>query len=251
MRPPRVPERVRDDPEPFNLADLVLDPDTKPAQPGVVFFFLVRQLAAFGLLVWIIDLPVFLVVSLIRAVAIHPRAPGRFRPGAAQREIVAAAGLRRRNAGDPALPRDDIFVFQRMTLLFSGIVLFLDGIFTGTMDGLLGAVDNQRLRFFPRDAGFALHTEQGLRQLLDTLDRPANRAFVHVVEEADELLGDVTPVIDEHNQQVILQLAGFPGAAGFHLASLRLVPRCRQLGQHPVERGHIDAGQAREAGAST
>ena len=93
MRPARVPERVRYDPKSFNLPDLVLDPDTEPAQPLVILLFLFRQFAPFGLLVWIIDGLVFLVVPLIRAVAIRPRALGQFRTRAADGEIMTAAGL--------------------------------------------------------------------------------------------------------------------------------------------------------------
>ena len=77
MRPPRVPERVRYDPKSFDLPDLMLDPDPKPAQPLVVFLFLFRQFATLGLLVRIIDGFVFLVVALLRAVAICPRASGQ------------------------------------------------------------------------------------------------------------------------------------------------------------------------------
>jgi hypothetical protein len=36
MRPAWVPERARYDPKSFDLTDLVLDPDTKPAQPLVI-----------------------------------------------------------------------------------------------------------------------------------------------------------------------------------------------------------------------
>ena len=250
MRPAWVPERARYDPKSFDLTDLVLDPDTKPAQPLVILLFLFRQFAAFGLLIRIIDGLVFRVVALIRAVAIRPRALGQPGTRAADGEVMAAAGLRWRNAGDPAFPRHDILGFQRVALFLAGVMPLLSRIIAGPVDGLLRAVDDQSLSLFPADPGFALHPEQWLRQLFDTLDRPANRAFVHVVEKADELLGDVTPVVDQHDQQVIFQPAGLPGAAGFRFAGLDFVPRAAQLDHHLVEGGRADAGQALKAGAS-
>ena len=51
MRPAWVPERVRYDSKSFDLTDLVLDPDTKPAQPLIILLFHFGQFAAFGLLV--------------------------------------------------------------------------------------------------------------------------------------------------------------------------------------------------------
>ena len=91
MRPPRIPERVRYNPKSFDLPDLMLDPDTKPAQPRVVFLFLFRELAIPGLLVRIVDRLVFVVVALIRAVSIGPRAPGQRRTRAADGEIGRAS----------------------------------------------------------------------------------------------------------------------------------------------------------------
>ena len=80
MRPSRVPEWVRYDPKSFDLPDLMLDPDTKPAQPLVVFLFVLAQFAAFGLLVGIIDGFVVLVVALTGAVAGCPALVGNFGP---------------------------------------------------------------------------------------------------------------------------------------------------------------------------
>ena len=157
MRPPRVPERVRYGPKSFDLTDLVLDPDTKPAQPLIILLFLFRQFAAFGLLVRIIDGLVFRVVALIRAVAIRPRALGQLRTRAANGEVMAAAGLRWRNAGDPAVPRHDILGFQRVALFLAGVMPLLNRIIAGPVDGLLRAVDDQSLGLFPADPGFALH----------------------------------------------------------------------------------------------
>ena len=62
------------------------------------------------------------------------------------------------------------------------------------MDRLLCAIDDQRLGLFPRDPGVAPDTEQRFRQRLDPLDRPADRAFVDTVDEAEELLRDVAAV---------------------------------------------------------
>ena len=80
MRPARVPERIGYDPKPFDLPDLMPGPDTKPAQPPVIFLLLVRQLAALGFLVRIIRRLMFLIVALIRTVAISTRALGSFGP---------------------------------------------------------------------------------------------------------------------------------------------------------------------------
>ena len=126
MRPAGVPERVRYDPKSFNLPDLMFDPDTKPAQPLVVFLFLFHQLAAFRLLIRIIDGFAFLVVALIRAVAIRPCALGQPRTRAANGEVMAAAGVGWRNAGDPAILRHDILALQRVALLLAGVMPLLN-----------------------------------------------------------------------------------------------------------------------------
>ena len=137
-----------------------------------------------------------------------------------------------------------------MALLLAGIVRLLDVLVAGTLDRLLRAIDDQRLGFLPADARLAFHAEQRFRELLDALDCPADRAFVNIVEKTNEFLGDVAPVVDQHDQQVILQPAGLPRTAGFGLAGLDPGPRAAELAQHPVERGDTDPGQALETGAA-
>ena len=73
--------------------------------------------------------------------------------------------------------------------------------------------------FAQRDTRLPLRAAQRLRQLFDTLDRPASRTFVHVVEEPDEFLGDVTLVADQYDQTMTIQSAGFQGAGGFGIAA--------------------------------
>jgi len=109
-------------------------------------------------------------------------------------------------------------------LLLSRVVLALAGVVTEALDWLFGAVKHDRLGILPAQPLFALHAEQRFRQALDPVDRAAGRASVYAVEEVDELLRDVAAVVDKHDEQVILQLAGFPRAAGLPFADLCLLP---------------------------
>ena len=160
---------------------------------------------------------------------------------------MVTAGVGRRGADDAALPRDDVFGLHRMALLLPGVMVSLFRIRAGTLDRLLGAIDDQGLGFLTADFGLSLNTDQRPREPFDPLDRAADRALVDVVKEAQELLGDVTTIIDQHDQKVIVQTANVPGAAGFGLAELSLLPGARELFQHAVERGDADPGQADEA----
>lgn len=130
-------------------------------------------------------------------------------------------------------------------------MLALAGVVTGTLDWLFGAVEHDRLGILPAQPLFALHAEQRFRQALDPFDRAAGRAFVQAAEEVDELLRDVAAVVDQHDEQVILQLAGFPGPAGLPFAGLCLLPWATQSPHHRVEHGHTDAGQTTESGAAS
>jgi hypothetical protein len=85
---------------------------------------------------------------------------------------------------------------------------------------------------------------------LDPSDRPADHAAIHLPEEADELLGHIAAVIQQHDQQVVLQAADLPRAAGLGLAPLGGLPRRAKLRHHPVESRHAHAGQAAKTGAA-
>ena len=110
--------------------------------------------------------------------------------------------------------------------------------------------DVQRLGFTPADLRLAAEGEEGLHLRLDAPDRAADRAAIDPVEEAEELLRDVAAVVEQQDQQVILQAADLPGAAGLRLAAFGRVPRAAQPRQHLIEGGDADAGEAVEAGTA-
>src|SRR5215203_5406807 len=118
------------------------------------------------------------------------------------------------------------------------------------LDRLLGAVDQQRFGFLPADPRLAAEGEEGLHLRLDALDRAADHAAIDAVEEAEELLRDVAAVVEQQDQQVVLQAADPPGAAGLRLAACGRVPRAAQPRQHLIEGGDADAGEAVEAGTA-
>ena len=155
-----------------------------------------------------------------------------------------AAGIRGRSAGDPAIPYHDIFGFRSMALLLPGITLSLFRARSRTLDRLFGAIDHQHLGFLFGDLGLSFNTDQRPRQFFGSSDRPAYRAFVEVVKEAQELLGDITTIIYQPDQQVIFQTAAVPGAARFGLLALSLFPGGLELFQQLVECADADAGQA-------
>src|SRR6266404_2401693 len=130
---------------------------------------------------------------------------------------MVAAGVRRRGADDATLPGDDVFGLHRMALLLPGVMLSLFRVRAGTLDRLLGAIDDQGFGFLPADFGLSLNTDQRPGELFDPLDRAADRALVDVVKEAQELLGDIATIIDQHDQEVIFQTANVPGTAGLAL----------------------------------
>src|SRR5258707_6429589 len=97
---------------------------------------------------------------------------------------MMATGMRGRGPDDATLPGDDIFGLHRVPLLFPGVMLLLFRVRAGTLDRLLGAIDDQGLGFLPGDFRLSLNADQRPGELFDPLDRPADRAPVHVVEEA-------------------------------------------------------------------
>ena len=81
--------------KPLGPADPVLHPDTKATEAAVVILFLIGQFPLLRLLVGEVDIRMLLVVALIRAVAIDTGPLWQRRPGAADRQIVLAAGMGR------------------------------------------------------------------------------------------------------------------------------------------------------------
>src|ERR687884_2030312 len=137
-----------------------------------------------------------------------------------------------------------------MALLLARVVRPLGGLVLRPLDRLLGAVDQQRLGFTPADLRLAAEGEEGLHPRLDAPDRAADHAAVDPAEEAEELLRDVAAVVEQQDQQVALQAADPPGAAGLRLAAFGRLPRAAQPRQHLVDGGDADAGEAGENGTA-
>ena len=83
--------------------------------------------------------------------------------------------------------------------------------------------------------------------VLRPLDRAADRAAVHPVEKSQELLRDVTAIVE---QQVVFEAADLARAAGLRLTAFGRVPRAAQSRQHLIEGRDADAGEAVETGAA-
>src|SRR5882757_2744606 len=249
MRPERVAKPLSGDPEPFRSPDPVFNPDAESTQATIILLLLISEFPVLWLLVRKFQIPMFLVVALVRTVRVEPCLVRQPRSITTDRQIMVAAEVRRRGADDAALPGDDVFGLHRMALLLPGVMLSLFRVRAGTLDGLLGAIDDQGLGFLPADFGLSLNTDQRPGELFDPLDRPADRALVDVVKEAEELLGDIATIIDQHDQEVIFQTANVPGTTGFGLAELSLVPRVHESLQQVVECGDADPGQTDEARA--
>ena len=94
-----------------------------------------------------------------------------------------AAGMRGGHAGDTPLGGDDVLGLQGVALLLARVVRFLGRIVPGSLDRLLGAVDDQRLGLLPADLRLAPHCERRLHMCLDPLDRSADHAAIDLVEE--------------------------------------------------------------------
>src|SRR5580698_1382880 len=253
MRPEWVAEPLGGDPEPFRSSDPVLNPDAESAQATIILLLLIGEFPVLWLPIWEFQVPVLLVVALVRTVRIEPRLFRQLRSIATDRQVMVTAGMGRRGADDATLPGDDVFGLHRMALLLSGVILSLFRIRARALDRLFGAIHDQGLGFLPADVGLTLNPDQWPGELFDPLDRPTDRALVDVVEVAQELLGDVATIIDQNNHKVVFQTADIPGAAGFGLAELNLFPGAGELLQHAVERGDTNTGQADEtrAGAQT
>ena len=209
----------------------------------------IGQQAPLGFLAGEVDGGTLLVLPLIRAVSVNPRLPGHGRSLAAHRQIMPASRMRGRDTGDPAPFRDHILSFQRMALLLARIVLLLDGAVPGAVDRLLRAINDQRLRLLSAQARLAFDAQGGFRDRLQPLDGTADHTAIDTVKEADELLGDVTAIVDQQDQQVILQEAGLEGPAGFELAALHPPPRRLQTLQHLAGHRDLNAGQTAKARA--
>jgi glyoxylase-like metal-dependent hydrolase (beta-lactamase superfamily II) len=207
----RVTEALGHDAEPLGPADAVLDGDAEAAQAAVVVLLVGAQIASSALLVGKLHRRVLPLVALVGAVGVEACRARQLRPFAADGEVVAAARMRVRDAGDAPLGGDDVFGLQRVALALARVVRPLRRILARALDRLLGAVHDQRLSLAPRDLRVAPDAEQRPSMRLDAPDRPADHAAIHLPEEADELLGDVAAVIQQHDQQVFLQAAGLSG----------------------------------------
>jgi hypothetical protein len=92
--PSWIAEPIRDDPESFDLANCVLDTDTKSAEALVVLLLRRCQHAAYRLLIRMVNVRMLLVVPLIHAVSIGSSVIRQLRSLAPDRQIVMAAGMR-------------------------------------------------------------------------------------------------------------------------------------------------------------
>ena len=131
-----------------------------------------------------------------------------------------------------------------MALLLARVVRLLRGVVLRPLDRLLGAVDDQRLGLAPADLRLAAERENGRNLGLGALDRAADRAAVHPVEKSQELLRDVTAIVEQQDQQVVFEAADLARAAGLLLAPDSRLPRAAQSRQHLIEGRDADAGEA-------
>ena len=104
----RIAEALARDAEPLGSADAMLDAHPESAERPVVLLLLAGQFATFWLFVGELEIGVLPVVALIGAVDIAARLLRQGRAGAADRQIMAAAGMGRRDTRDPALGGDDV-----------------------------------------------------------------------------------------------------------------------------------------------
>ena len=251
VRAPRVAEAIGHDAEPLGPADPMLDGDAEAAEAAVVLLLVGAQFAAFRLALWDVQVGVVLVVARIGAVGIAACLLRQARSLATDGQVVTAAGMGWRYAGDAPGGGDDILGLQRVALLLARAMALLGGMLAGPLDQLFGAVDDQRFGLPRTDLRVALDRECWLHMLLDPLDGAANHAAIHLAEEANELLGHVAAVIQQHDQQVVFQATDFPRPAGLRLAALLGFPPSAQMLHHLLECRDADTGQAAEALAAT
>lgn len=117
----RVAEAVRRDSEPLGAADAVLDPDMESAQASVAILLFLGQLSPFRFLPGHLQIRVLTVVALVGAVGVEARASGQPRPLAANRQVVAAAGVKGQHAGDVPGGGDDALGFDGVASLLARI----------------------------------------------------------------------------------------------------------------------------------
>jgi hypothetical protein len=80
---------------------------------------------------------------------------------------MVTAGVGGRGADDATLPGDDVFGLHRMAFLLPRVILSLFRVRAGTLDRLLGAIDDQGFGFPPADFGLSLNTDQRPREFFD------------------------------------------------------------------------------------
>jgi hypothetical protein len=73
MRLERVAEALRCDLEPFRSSDPVFNPDAESTQATVILLLLVSEFPILRFLVWKFQVPMLLVVALVRTVRVQPR----------------------------------------------------------------------------------------------------------------------------------------------------------------------------------
>jgi hypothetical protein len=76
MRPERVAKPFSRDLKPFRSSDPMLNPDTESAQSTIILLLLISEFSILWLLVWKFQVPVLLVVPLVRTVRVEPGLPG-------------------------------------------------------------------------------------------------------------------------------------------------------------------------------
>ena len=119
MRPKWVAKPLSSDPEPFRSSDPVLNPDTESTQSTVICLLLISEFPVLWLLVWTFQVPMFLVVPLVRTVRVEPCLPRQLWSIATDRQVMVTAGVRGRGADDTTIPGNDVFVFTMALLLRS------------------------------------------------------------------------------------------------------------------------------------
>src|SRR5580704_13793216 len=125
MSPEWVAEPLGGDPEPFRSSDPVLNPDAESAQATIILLLLIDEFPVFRLLIREFQVPMLLVVALVRTVRVEPRPLRQLRSIATDRQVMVTAGMGGRGADDATLPGDDVFGLHRMALLLPGVIFSL------------------------------------------------------------------------------------------------------------------------------
>ena len=77
MRLERVAEALRCNLESFRSSNPVLNPDAESTQATIILLLLISEFPVLGLLVWKFQVPMLLVVALVRAIRVR----GAYRSG--------------------------------------------------------------------------------------------------------------------------------------------------------------------------